>query len=266
MTVRGLYYQAEVHGLAGIDKSDQAYARVQRQVLALRRAGRLRYEWIADATRWMRKPQSYDSAEDALKEAARLYRRSLWRGAGGYIEVWCEKDALAGVIFPVTAGYDVALMVARGFSSETYAYEAVAARDGDRRPYVVLYLGDFDRAGQDAARTLKEKLKRFAAAEGIPVYFRQLAVTPNQIADLGLPTRPHKRKTAADRRWPHPFACELDAMPPDTIRSLVRESIEAFFEKGQLERTRAIEAAEREALAKVRISMPGFGIGEVNDA
>jgi hypothetical protein len=43
VTVRGLYYQAEVAGVPGIDKTELAYGRVQRQVLALRRAGRMPY-------------------------------------------------------------------------------------------------------------------------------------------------------------------------------------------------------------------------------
>ena len=63
----------------------------------------------------MRKPRSYDSVDDALAATARLYRRNLWRDAGEYVEVWSEKDALAGVIYPVTANHDVPLMVARGF-------------------------------------------------------------------------------------------------------------------------------------------------------
>src|SRR5262249_40186958 len=79
VTVRGLYYQAEVAKVPGIDKHESSYGKVQRQVLDLRRSGRLDYEHISDATRWMRKPRSYDSIEDALEETARLYRRNLWR-------------------------------------------------------------------------------------------------------------------------------------------------------------------------------------------
>ena len=48
VTVRGLYYQAEVRGLPGIDKEENSYAKIQRQVLNLRRAGQLGYEYIAD--------------------------------------------------------------------------------------------------------------------------------------------------------------------------------------------------------------------------
>ena len=212
VTVRGLYYQAEVHGVPGIDKDDKGYSKVQNQVLNLRREGRLDYEHISDATRWMRKPRSFNGVEQALADTARLYRKSLWADATEYVEVWCEKDALAGVIYPVSAGYDVPLMVARGFASETFCYEAIAARQGDDRPYHVYYLGDFDRAGQDAARSLEEKLIRFGDEDGIEVIFEQIAVTFEQIKLWNLPTRPPKRLSPADRNWPHALACELDAI------------------------------------------------------
>lgn len=156
VTVRQLYYQAEVHGLPGIDKTDQGYVKIQRQVLSLRRESRLDYEHIADATRWMRKPRSFDGIEEALNNAARLYRKALWTDADSYIEVWCEKDALAGVIYPITSVHDVPLMVTRGFSSETFCYEAIAAQAGNDRPYHVYYLGDFDRR----AGTAQEPWKR----------------------------------------------------------------------------------------------------------
>lgn len=249
VTVRGLYYQAEVTSVPGIDKTEGGYRRVQQQVLSLRRAGRLAYEHIADATRWMRKPTSYDSVEDALVETARAYRRNLWRDADDYIEIWCEKDALAGVIYPITALYDVPLMVARGFSSETFAYEAVAAREDDARNYYVYYLGDFDRSGRDAAQSLKEKLERFAADCPFYIVFEQIAVTEVQIEQFGLPTRPHKRESAADRAWPYEYACELDALDPDRLRALVRKIIERHLPRRELEILKEAEASEREILA-----------------
>ena len=124
VTVRGLYYQAEVAGLPGIDKSEAGYAKVQAQVLKLRREKRLPYAAIADATRYMRKPRTFDGWEDALRNTAALYRKSLWAGTGLEVEIWIEKSALAGVIFPVTAEFDVPLMPTGGFTSETFAHEA----------------------------------------------------------------------------------------------------------------------------------------------
>ena len=32
-----------------------------------------------------------------------FYRKALWADADAYVEVWLEKDALAGVIYPITA-------------------------------------------------------------------------------------------------------------------------------------------------------------------
>jgi hypothetical protein len=219
VTVRGLYYRAEVVGLPGIDKTDGSYNKVQRQVLLLRRGGRLPYRNIADLTRWMRKPATFDSVEEALQETARLYRKALWRDAAVYIEIWCEKDALAGIIYPQL--YDVPLMVARGCSSETFCFEAIEARAGDARPYLVYY-GDFDRAGRDAKAALKEKLVRFARERGVELGFTQLAIEASDILQFDaaaqrvralvgeverwLPTRPPKCKSKADQRWPYPFA------------------------------------------------------------
>jgi len=248
VTVRQLYYQAEVHDLPGIDKTENSYAKVQRQVLNLRRVGRLDYPHIADSTRWMRKPRSFDSVEEALADTARLYRKALWNDTDTYVEVWCEKDALAGVILPITARYDVPLMVARGFTSETFAYESVAQRGDDDRPYHVYYLGDFDRSGQDAARTLKEKLTRFADEVGIEVIFEPIAVTIEQIMRLGLPTRPHKHETKADQKWSFDFACELDAMEPEHLRDLVERAINRHLPQDQLSILKAAEASERKLL------------------
>ena len=245
ITVRGLYYQAEVAGVPGIDKTENSYEKVQRQILNLRRCGRLKYANISDATRWMRKPCSYSSIKEALAETARLYRRNLWQYAKDYVEVWIEKDALAGVICPITEQYDVPLMVARGFSSETY--EAVAARDDDPRDYYVYYLGDFDRSGVDAAYSLKEKLERFAE-DKFGIVFQQSAITPEMIDAYNLPIRPHKRNTAADRNWPYDYACELDALPPDVLREYVRWLIEQHLPSNQLAILQAAEESEREQL------------------
>lgn len=248
VTIRGLYYQAEVNGVPGIGKDEASYNKVQHQVLQLRRQGRLAYHWISDNTRWQRRPRTFDSWEDALAETARTYRRSLWQDADADVEVWIEKDALAGVLIPVTAEYDVPLMVSRGFTSETFAYEAVAAHEGSGRHLVVYALYDFDRSGQDAARSLSDKLMRFGAERDVEVQFHLLGLNLHQVQSWGLPTRPHKRTSAADKKWPHAFACELDAIPPDDLRALVRDAIEVHLPPDQLAHLKNVEQMERETM------------------
>jgi hypothetical protein len=46
----------------------------------------------------MRKPTTYGSVEDALRQTAGLYRRRLWDHSDVAVEVWLEKEALAGVL------------------------------------------------------------------------------------------------------------------------------------------------------------------------
>lgn len=248
VTVRQLFYAATVAGVPGIDKTEAGYNKVQAQVLKLRREQKLPYACIGDATRYMHKPDSWASVDDALQETARIYRKSLWADAGERVEVWLEKTALAGVLFPVTAEFDVPLMPTIGFTSETFAFEAVQSARGGGKTLVIYALYDFDRSGKDAEASLQEKVERFGALYGVDVEFRPLALTRDQVRVLDLPTRPPKSRSAADRRWPYPFAAELDAIPPDTLREMVRGAIERHLPADQLAHLKHVEAMERETL------------------
>lgn len=248
VTVRQLFYQATVAGLPGIDKTEDGYNKVQAQVLGLRRAGRLEYGKIADATRYMRKPRTFDGWEAALQNTALLYRKSLWADSDVEVEIWLEKSALAGVIYPVTAEFDVPLMPTGGFTSETFAHGAVEDMKDSGKTLVIYALYDFDRSGQDASNSLKEKVERFGIEYGVSVEFHHLGLTWWQVKDLDLPTRPPKRNTAADQRWPYDFAAELDAIPPDDLRAMVRDAIEDHLPTWELNRLKKIELEERNTL------------------
>ncbi len=248
VSVRGLYYQAGVAKVPGIDKTENGYDKVQNQVLQLRRKGRIDYRWIADATRWMRRPRTFNNWEDALENTARTYRRALWQDADADVEIWIEKDALAGVVDVVTWEYDVPLMVSRGYTSETFAFNSIETYVGSGRPLMIYALYDFDRSGADAARSLNEKLTRFGNERGVEVHFNLLGLTFDQVVDWNLPTRPHKRTTTADQRWPHPYACELDAIPPDDLRALVKTAIERHLPASELAQLMQTEELERETM------------------
>jgi hypothetical protein len=84
-----------------VPKDENAgYRPVQTQVLKMRREGLLDWGFVADGTRWQRKPETFNSVEDALTTVARAYRRNLWRSQKIRIEVWLEKDALASEVTP----------------------------------------------------------------------------------------------------------------------------------------------------------------------
>jgi hypothetical protein len=191
MTVRQAFYKIEVAGI--VAKTEGGYRQVQQQLAAMRRAGDLDWGFIADGTRWMRKPDSYDSAEAYIQAVSRSYRRNLWQSQGVRLEVWLEKDALADIVMEATEKWDVPLMVSRGQSSLTFlhaaAEEATRAYEDAGVSTYVYALFDYDAGGDRAARAVEEGLPEFAP--GVPIYFERLAITPAQAKNL--PTRPPKK-------------------------------------------------------------------------
>ena len=66
MTVRQVFYQLVSRG--AVAKTEQEYkGTVVRLLTEMRWARDIPFGWIADNTRWMRKPRTYSSVEDALK-------------------------------------------------------------------------------------------------------------------------------------------------------------------------------------------------------
>lgn len=244
MTLRGLFYRLVSEGL--IPKTENEYEKVGRYLLRLRRDGAVPYAWIADSTRWMRKAATYGSLEDALRHTARTYRRALWNDQAAYVEVWCEKDTLAGLLSEETVAYDVPLMVVRGFSSETYLFEASENIAGFDKPAHLYLLTDHDPSGLASARHVERKLRGFLP--GFPCTVERVAVTEEQIARWGLPTRPTKASDSRSQGFAGE-SVELDAIPPAQLRALVRGCIERHVDPGPLARTLEIERLERASLA-----------------
>ena len=83
-----------------------------------------------------------------------------------------------------------------------------------------------------------------------PIHFKRVAVTPEQITAWNLPTRPTKKTDSRSKGFGDE-SIELDAIPPLTLRDLVREGIEQHIDPYCLQQTRRIEAQERGALGWV---------------
>ena len=246
MTVRQVFYQATVRGL--LEKVESSYGRVQVDLVKMRRDGSLPYDWLADNTRWQRKPRTFDSVEDALRATAAFYRKSLWTTAAAYVEIWLEKDALAGVIYPVTSMYDVPLMVARGYASLSFLYSAAEYINTLTVPVYIYHLGDYDPSGVNAGEKIEETLRELAP--NADIVFERIAVTPGQISYLDLPTRPTKKSDTRSKGFGD-ISVELDAIDPNVLREIVREAIERHLPADQFEILKAAEQSEREIISRL---------------
>jgi hypothetical protein len=246
MTVRQAYYQATVRGL--VEKTEAGYAKVQTDLVQMRRAGALPYDWLADNTRWQRKPRSFSSIMEALDDTARFYRKALWSDLDCYAETWLEKDALSGVVLPITAQYDVPLMVARGYASLSFLHTAAEYINTLDVPAYIYHLGDFDPSGINAGEKIEETLREMAPAAQI--HFERIAVTSEQISAWNLPTRPTKASDSRARGFGSE-SVELDAIEPDALRALVRDAIERHLPPDQFAVLKAAEESERTLLLRL---------------
>ena len=165
------------------------------------------WEWVADNTRWKRRPVTYTGLSDGLYSMAHGYRRNLWADAEEYVEIWVEKDALAGVLVEVTDPLDVPLMVAKGYTSKSYAYgaaEDIAAEMEKLKRVFVYHLGDSDPSGEDAARDVEAKLRRYVEKIGgdeVEIHFERVAVLDEQIQRWNLPLRPNKQSDTRTKKF-----------------------------------------------------------------
>jgi hypothetical protein len=246
MTVRQVFYQATVRNV--VEKSEAGYNKVQTDLTQMRRAGALPYNWLADNTRWQRRPRTFNSVQDALDDTARFYRKSLWADASAYVEIWLEKDALAGVIMPVTSMYDVPLMVARGYASLSFLHEAAEQIADLKVPAYIYHFGDFDPSGVNAGEKIEQTLKEMAPKAQI--HFQRIAVTPEQINKWNLPTRPTKASDSRSNGFGD-ISVELDAISPEDLRDLVQIVIEQHLPKRQFDILKVAEASEREIIKRL---------------
>jgi hypothetical protein len=244
MTVRQVFYQAVVRNI--VEKTEQGYDKVQVALANMRRKRAMPYNWIVDFTRWQRKPRTFRSIAHALEETSRLYRKDLWESAHSYVEIWLEKDALAGVIEPVTKKYDVSLMSARGYASLSFLSAAAEYMEAENRPVFIYHLGDFDPSGVNAGDKIKQTLRGLAPTTEIN--FKRIAVTPEQIAAWDLPGRPTKQSDSRAKGF-GALSVELDAITPNHLRALVEKAIERHLPPHEYRVLMAAEESERQAVA-----------------
>jgi hypothetical protein len=145
--------------------------------------------------------------------------------------------------------FDVPLMVARGYASLSFLYNAAEAINELNIPAHIYHLGDFDPSGVNAGEKIEETLRELAP--DAEIYFERIAVTPEQIADWDLPTRPTKKSDTRAKRFDSDLSVELDAIPPDRMRALVEEAINRHLPQDQFEVLKAAEESEREIISRL---------------
>jgi hypothetical protein len=253
LTVRRCLYRASVMGLVpGTD--DKSYSTVQYIVLRLRRRKIIPYGWISDSSRRRLKPSSWSGLADFANTAAEAYRKDLWSRQPVHIEVFTEKDAMTGVLHPVTSKFDLHLNVIRGQVSETFVWEIAEQWRQIRKPIVAFYFGDHDPSGLSIEGSIKKRLLGFLPAEQRDlITWKRLAITAEDFANPDLLGLDVKKGDKQGRKYIARYGdrcVEVDALSANVVRERLEAEVLEHIDAGAWERLQEVEALERESVKK----------------
>lgn len=253
LTLRQLYYQCVTRNL--FPNVERSYKNLSSLLSDARLAGLVDWAAIEDRVRVPRHPPEFDSLDDLVDAALNSFRLPRWKGQPNYCECWVEKDALSGVIAPLARELHVTLSVNRGYSSQSAMYEAAKRFiDHGDADCTILYLGDHDPSGEDMVRDVRDRMRTFGAS----VHVEKIALTMDQIEEHDPPPNPAKMTDPRAGEYVAKHgneSWEVDALPPDVLQGLIRESISRLVDQDLLDDMLAKEEKDKEALKKALSSV-----------
>lgn len=265
MTLRQLFYR--LISVRELSNKAAEYQRLGSLMSRIREANIVPRNWLVDHTRSTLKPSSWSGLPDFADTVREAYRKDFWASLPHHVEVFVEKDAVAGTLQPITEKYDIRLRVCRGYSSISFAGEIADEWQQIEKPVFAYYFGDFDPSGFDLERDLREKLARYS---GSKFAWKRLGVCWEDFDELDLVRLPvknsDKRAKGFIEEWGEDCA-EVDAIPPTELRRRLEEAILRHIDVDRWNRLLKVEAAEQETLDRFIEGMRGekLNLGSVSD-
>jgi hypothetical protein len=176
-----------------------------------------------------------------------------------HLEVWCEKSTMNDILMPLCERYGANLQIGKGEMSITAALSLVRRLEAARKPARILYVSDFDPAGQSMPVAMARKIEYFVRMLGLDLDIRVFPVvlTLDQVQYYGLPRTPIKeterRRIGFETRHGE-GAVELDALEalyPGQLQQILSECLDAYYDWTLRDRVNAQYNALRQQLGEV---------------
>jgi hypothetical protein len=243
LTIRQIFYR--LVGAHDYAKSEHAYNRLCEMLNRARRAGVVRFNTIRDDGFEIRQPTAWDDADDVLaafRNTITSFRLDRQLGQPRRLLIAVEAAGMLPQVERIAAPYGIPVQSSGGFDSLTAKY-GLAEFLGEWPAAEVLHIGDHDPSGVHVFSSLAEDVHAICEDIGhaVDVAFTRLAVTPEQIASLVLPTAPPK--STDPRRFVGEETVQAEAIPPDVLADIIQDAIDERLDGDVLLRVRAEEAA-----------------------
>ncbi len=250
ITVRQLYYQLVSRNI--ISNEISSYQKTSKLLTIGRMKGLIDWDSIVDRVRVPIMPSQFHSMSWFIDRVKGEYRKYRWEGQPHYLEVMVEKEALAGILEPITREYHVMLLVNKGYSSASAMHrvaERMEEEEGNKQCHV-LYMGDHDPSGMDMVRDIRDRLAGFGCEPEV----ERIALTSAQIKQYRPPPNPAKRSDPRSRKYALEYgnkSWELDALDPEVLADVLESNILKYLNMSLYNRVLAKERRERKALERM---------------
>jgi hypothetical protein len=251
LTLRQLFYQFVSRDL--IPNTQKSYKTLGSIINDARLAGLIDWHSMEDRTRNIVAWQTWDSPGEMIEYRARTYAVDRWNEQEHRVEVWIEKDALAGVFNGVCSELQVPYFSCRGYTSQSEMWSAGQRLkeyvDAGQTP-VVLHFGDHDPSGQDMTRDITDRLEMFMGG----IELKRLALNMDQIEEYEPPPNPAKTTDSRYAKYIELYgeeSWELDALSPEVLAGLVRDAVAELRDEELWEEAMAEETEHKRLLAAV---------------
>lgn len=262
LTLRQLYYQFVARGY--IPNTSKEYNHLGCLVSDARLAGLVDWRAIVDRTRRTVENQHWESPKEIVEACVESFKLDTRVTQDNYIEIWVEKEALAGVIERTCRRLDVLSFACKGYVSQSSMWEAAQRLDkaacwgnskekwikkGCRKTFII-HLGDHDPSGIDMTRDIQDRLELF----GTNTKVIRIALTMEQVKEYSPPPNPAKlTDTRCDsyiaqygnKSW------ELDALEPFVLDALITEHINKLTDEERLMDSQEDQEKGRKTLKKI---------------
>ena len=244
LTLRQLYYQFVARDI--IENSQKSYNRLGDIISNARLNGDLDWAAIEDRTRSLEGNVHWDNPAEIIDYYSRVYKIDTRIDQPNYIEVWVEKEALAGVVERICRKLDINFFACRGYVSQTAMYEAskrFISNENLGKNNIILHLGDHDPSGIDMTRDIRERLND---CFGAYVEVKRIALNMEQIEEFAPPPNPAKLSDSRCDGYMKKFgkmSWELDALDPNTLNELISSQVASYTD---FDKKKALELKQQE--------------------
>lgn len=252
LTCRQIYYR--LIGTGVIEKGGRGYKRLCEILNRGRRAEYISFEDIRDDG-LTEIGENYFSGPDHVIEALRRtidnFKLDPMAGQPRTILLLCEAAGMVPQLASVANPYGVRVISSGGFDSTTVKHDFSLRLAGQNT--LIFHAGDYDPSGVHLFSSLAQDVCAFLGGKG-NAEFKRLGVNPAQIKVLGLSTQP--KNPNDDREFDGVdgdgvSTCQLEAIPPDKLASIVRATIFRELDLDALAQIEPQQRAHRDNLRKM---------------